>query len=198
VEPVGSIGDDGCFCGKTKLKHASNIEVRGSFLRVPVVRRLPKGLALIPDGCIMAVMATEPVYYIATTFDTRRGPYSWRWELRRHSSPMGVKIGRADINLAQLQSLPECEPWSIFLTLLPEKNDRDDRTLTGLGVAGRYNRSTLCRRSVLPCTAGRRSLKDWFPVAKRTLRSNVCHNSDVNPETHRPVSEQHQCHHTSP
>jgi hypothetical protein len=50
-------------------------------------------LALIPGGCIMAVMAMEPDYYIATTFDTRRGPYSWRWELRRHSNPMGVKIG---------------------------------------------------------------------------------------------------------
>jgi hypothetical protein len=37
-------------------------------------------------------MATEPDYYIVT-FDTDRGPYPWRWELRRRSSPMGVRIG---------------------------------------------------------------------------------------------------------
>jgi hypothetical protein len=37
-------------------------------------------------------MATAPDYYIAT-FDTGRGPYPWRWELRRYSSPMGVRIG---------------------------------------------------------------------------------------------------------
>jgi hypothetical protein len=34
---------------------------------------------------------------------------------------------QTDINLAQLQSLPESEPWRISLTPLPEKNDRDDR-----------------------------------------------------------------------
>jgi hypothetical protein len=38
-------------------------------------------------------MATEPDYYIAA-FDTGGRPHSWRWELRRHSSPMGVIVGR--------------------------------------------------------------------------------------------------------
>jgi hypothetical protein len=37
-------------------------------------------------------MATEPDYYFAT-FDTDRGLYPWAWELRRRSSPMGVRIG---------------------------------------------------------------------------------------------------------
>jgi hypothetical protein len=39
-----------------------------------------------------AAMATEPDYYIVT-FDTGQGPFRWRWELRRHSSPMGIRIG---------------------------------------------------------------------------------------------------------
>src|SRR6516162_790524 len=39
-----------------------------------------------------APMATEPDYYIAT-IDTGAGPFPWRWELRRHSRPMSVRIG---------------------------------------------------------------------------------------------------------
>jgi hypothetical protein len=37
-------------------------------------------------------MATEPDYYIVT-LETDRRPFSWRWEIRRHSQPMGVKLG---------------------------------------------------------------------------------------------------------
>jgi hypothetical protein len=36
----------------------------------------------------------ESDYYIAT-IDTEREPMRWRWELRRHSSPMGVSVGRS-------------------------------------------------------------------------------------------------------
>ena len=36
-------------------------------------------------------MATEPDYYIAT-FDTDQGTHPWAWELRRRSSPMGVRM----------------------------------------------------------------------------------------------------------
>ncbi len=39
-------------------------------------------------------MATAPDYYIAI-FDTGGRPHPWRWELRRHSEPMGVIVGRA-------------------------------------------------------------------------------------------------------
>jgi len=37
-------------------------------------------------------MATEPDYCIVTR-ETGEGLHRWRWELRRHSRPMGVKIG---------------------------------------------------------------------------------------------------------
>jgi hypothetical protein len=36
-------------------------------------------------------MATEPGYYIVT-YQTDKRPYPWRWEIRRHSRPMGVRI----------------------------------------------------------------------------------------------------------
>jgi hypothetical protein len=36
-------------------------------------------------------MATEPDYYIVV-FETDKRPYPWRWEIRRHSKPMGVRI----------------------------------------------------------------------------------------------------------
>jgi hypothetical protein len=39
-------------------------------------------------------MATEPDYYIVT-IDTEQRPLRWRWELTRHSSPMGVIVGRS-------------------------------------------------------------------------------------------------------
>src|SRR3974390_1419751 len=38
-----------------------------------------------------ARMATEPDYYIVT-FETGKRPYPWRWEIRRLSSPMGVRM----------------------------------------------------------------------------------------------------------
>jgi hypothetical protein len=37
-------------------------------------------------------MATTPDYYIFT-FQTDQRPFPWRWEIRRHSRPMGVKLG---------------------------------------------------------------------------------------------------------
>jgi hypothetical protein len=37
-------------------------------------------------------MATKPDYYIFT-FQTDQRPFPWRWEIRRNSKPMGVKIG---------------------------------------------------------------------------------------------------------
>jgi len=36
-------------------------------------------------------MATAPDYYIVT-LETEERPYPWRWELRRHSRPMGVRV----------------------------------------------------------------------------------------------------------
>ena len=37
-------------------------------------------------------MATEPDYYIETV-DSGVRPHPWRWELRRRSMPMGVRVG---------------------------------------------------------------------------------------------------------
>jgi hypothetical protein len=37
-------------------------------------------------------MASEPDYYIIT-LETSPGPFPWRWEIRRRSKPMGVKLG---------------------------------------------------------------------------------------------------------
>jgi hypothetical protein len=37
-------------------------------------------------------MKGEPDYYVVA-LDTGHGPFRWRWELRRRSSPMGVKVG---------------------------------------------------------------------------------------------------------
>jgi hypothetical protein len=39
-------------------------------------------------------MATKPDYYIIT-IDTELGPLPWRWEIRRRSRPMGVRVGRS-------------------------------------------------------------------------------------------------------
>jgi hypothetical protein len=39
-----------------------------------------------------AYMATEPDYYIET-IETGARPHPWRWELRRRSKPMGVRVG---------------------------------------------------------------------------------------------------------
>jgi hypothetical protein len=37
-------------------------------------------------------MATEPDYYIET-IDTGVRPFPWRWELKRRSKPMGIRLG---------------------------------------------------------------------------------------------------------
>ena len=42
--------------------------------------------------CLETRMASEPDYYIIT-LETSPGPFPWRWEIKRHSKPMGVKLG---------------------------------------------------------------------------------------------------------
>ena len=37
-------------------------------------------------------MATAPDYFIET-IDTGARPFPWRWEIRRHSKPIGIKLG---------------------------------------------------------------------------------------------------------
>jgi hypothetical protein len=38
------------------------------------------------------LMATKPDYHVFT-FQTDERPFPWRWEIRRYSKPMGVKLG---------------------------------------------------------------------------------------------------------
>jgi len=57
-------------------------------------------------------MATEPDYFIAT-FDTRERPHPWRWELKRHSKPMGVIVGRSGYQSQSAQSMQANNIWMI-------------------------------------------------------------------------------------
>jgi len=40
------------------------------------------------------MQAEQPDYYI-TAFEAGQRPHPWRWELRRQSRPMGVRVGRS-------------------------------------------------------------------------------------------------------
>ena len=72
------------------------------------------------------LMATEPDpdYYIVT-LDSGQDPFPWRWELTRHSRPMGVKIGtggyqtQADAEHAGRNAL------MLFLHQLAQEERRD-------------------------------------------------------------------------
>ncbi|WP_426613802.1 hypothetical protein [Bradyrhizobium sp. McL0616] len=45
-------------------------------------------------------------YYIETV-DTGARPYPWRWELKRRSSPMGIKLAAGGYQLAGQRALAE-------------------------------------------------------------------------------------------
>jgi hypothetical protein len=72
-------------------------------------------------------MATEPDYYIAT-FDTGARPLSWRWELRRHSSPMGVIIGRSGYQSQAAAEFAGKRAFEEFLTALAKERIERKRT----------------------------------------------------------------------
>lgn len=59
-------------------------------------------------------MTTASEYYIAT-FENCGGAFNWRWELRRHSSPMGVKLGAGGY---QTQAAAERAGQEALATLL--------------------------------------------------------------------------------
>jgi hypothetical protein len=68
-------------------------------------------------------MATEPDYYVAT-IDTQRGPMRWRWELRRHSSPMGVIVGRGGYQSQAAAEYAGKHELENFLTALAKEEGR--------------------------------------------------------------------------
>ena len=68
-------------------------------------------------------MAAEPDYYIAT-FDTGQGSPRWRWELRRHSSPMGVIVGRSGYQSQSAAEYAGKQYLDDFLTALAKEQRR--------------------------------------------------------------------------
>jgi hypothetical protein len=75
-----------------------------------------------------AGMVTKPDYYIAT-FDTGERPYPWRWELRRHSSPMGVRVSRSGYQSQAAAEYAGKQALDDFLRALAQEERRGDRTL---------------------------------------------------------------------
>ena len=64
----------------------------------------PRELAVLsvgPGACLRSVAKPRisghgndaRLLYYVFTFQTDQRPFSWRWEIRRHSRPMGVKLG---------------------------------------------------------------------------------------------------------
>jgi len=68
-------------------------------------------------------MATAPDYYIAI-FDTGARPNSWRWELRRHSSPMGVIVGRSGFQSQSAAEFAGKQALEEFLAELAKEERR--------------------------------------------------------------------------
>ena len=68
-------------------------------------------------------MATEPDYYIET-FDTGARPYPWRWEIRRRSKPMGVRLGAAGYKSQASAELVGKQALERFLEQLAKEEKR--------------------------------------------------------------------------
>jgi hypothetical protein len=68
-------------------------------------------------------MATEPDYYILA-IDTGQGPMRWRWELRRHSKPMGVIFGRSGYQSQAAAEYAGKRELESFLTALAKERLR--------------------------------------------------------------------------
>lgn len=69
------------------------------------------------------LMATEPDYYIAT-FDTGARPFPWRWEIRRRSEPMGVKLGAGGYQSQALAELAGKRALERFIVELAREKRR--------------------------------------------------------------------------
>ena len=68
-------------------------------------------------------VATEPDYYIVTV-DTGTGPHPWRWELRRRSRPMGVKLGDGGYQSQHAAEFAGKRALGEFLTALASDGKR--------------------------------------------------------------------------
>jgi len=68
-------------------------------------------------------MATEPDYYVVT-LETDRRPFSWRWEIRRRSRPMGVKLGSGGYQSQGAAEFAGKRALEDFLTELSKEEHR--------------------------------------------------------------------------
>ena len=68
-------------------------------------------------------MATAPDYYIVT-IETDARPYPWRWELRRHSRPMGVVVGESGFQSQTAANYAGQQALAKFLEALAKEERR--------------------------------------------------------------------------
>jgi hypothetical protein len=69
-------------------------------------------------------MAKKPDYYVATS-ETDSRPNPWRWEIRRYSKPMGIKIGDAGYRSQQAAEFAGKRALQEFLQQLAAEEARD-------------------------------------------------------------------------
>jgi hypothetical protein len=71
-------------------------------------------------------MAKKPDYYLATS-ETGCRPNPWRWEIRRYSRPMGIKIGEGGYRSQQAAEFAGKRAFKAFLERLAAEETRDSR-----------------------------------------------------------------------
>lgn len=71
-------------------------------------------------------MATKPDYYVATS-ETDNRPNPWRWEIRRYSKPMGIKIGAGGYRSQKAAEIAGKRAFQEFLEQLAAEEARDSR-----------------------------------------------------------------------
>jgi hypothetical protein len=74
-------------------------------------------------------MATKPDYYIFA-FRTGRRPFPWRWEISRHSKPMGVKLGSGGYQSQSAAEFAGKNALERFLVELSQEERRERKKLS--------------------------------------------------------------------
>jgi hypothetical protein len=69
---------------------------------------------------ILSAMATKPDYYVVT-IDSGVRPHPWRWEIRRHSSVMGVRLGAGGYQSRQAAEFAGTEALKRFFQALSKE-----------------------------------------------------------------------------
>jgi hypothetical protein len=74
-------------------------------------------------------MATKPDYYIFA-FRTDGRPFPWRWEISRHSKPMGVKLGSGGYQSQSAAEFAGKNALERFLVELSQEERRERKKLS--------------------------------------------------------------------